>query len=169
MDLLKSSQEFCLYVVFSYTSRADKEVILRWHSIWRRNGGVSIAQLGSLKWQSRKQDGTNISRQVGRSHEMLKALVFVYQISELLVTSEQRRINSNLKLYHSFLITFVASSLGILYVQPPLYWAQPPAASLVDSSFFTSRYLMHWLSCMSLSGFCLKGVRSLTLHPFSIY
>lgn len=82
---------------------------------------MSIAQLGSLKWQSRKQDGTNISRQVGRSHEMLKALVFVYQISELLVTSEQRRINSNLKLYHSFLITFVASSLGILYVQPPLY------------------------------------------------
>lgn len=46
---------------------------------------------------------------------------FMYQIPELLVTSEQGSANSNVKLYHSFLVTFVVNSLGILCVQPPLY------------------------------------------------
>lgn len=128
----------------------------------------SNAQLGSLKRQSKKKDGTGISRQVGGNHEMPKALVFMYQIPELLVTSEQSRTNSHLKLYCSFLITFMASSLGILCVQLPLYWAHPPADSLVDSSFLTFRYLIH---CFLLHEphWCLSQRCSFSLHHFSIY
>lgn len=38
--------------------------------------------------------------------EKPNTLVLTYQVPQLLVTSEQRSINSHLKLHHSFLVTF---------------------------------------------------------------